>query len=37
MNYYRSHISTKNEEIYQQISKILNIEPTVFENEIKTL
>lgn len=39
MNYYRLHINTKNEEIYQEVSKILNIEPTVFENdnEKKTL
>ena len=41
MNYYRLYIHCKNEEVYYQITEILLIEPTIFDNEntneIKTL
>lgn len=41
MNYYRLYIHCKNEEVYHQITEVLLIEPTIFDNEnsneIKTL
>jgi hypothetical protein len=33
VNYYRLYINTKNEDIYQKVSEILNVEPTLFEKE----
>lgn len=39
MNYYRLYIHCKSQEVYPQITEILHIQPTIFdnENECKTL
>lgn len=35
MNYYRLYIHCNSDEVYHQITEILLIEPTIFDNEIK--
>jgi hypothetical protein len=39
VNFYRLYINTENENIYQKVSEILNVKPTLFdkENDEKTL